>query len=174
MFIEAYLMTWNATEAARQAGYKHPNKQGPTLVKVGNIDTAIKRRMRETAMTADEVVRRLTEQASITLSDFLEITEKDGKKEITGINWDTVQKRGHLVKSITPTQSGIKLELHDGQTALLALAKRHGLLIDKGEHIIDMIEMTLKEWQDRQTERKKQTDQVLDDFAEDANGDASE
>ena len=35
-FIDFYIETGNATEAARLAGYRHPNKQGPdNLVKLG-------------------------------------------------------------------------------------------------------------------------------------------
>jgi len=37
-FIDEYLACGNATEAARRAGYKHPNKQGPeNLVKLGGF-----------------------------------------------------------------------------------------------------------------------------------------
>lgn len=40
-FVQAYILTGNATEAARRAGYKVPNNHGPHLVKQGPIAQAI-------------------------------------------------------------------------------------------------------------------------------------
>lgn len=42
-FVQAYTgkAQGNATEAARIAGYKHPNQKGPELVKIGSIEKAI-------------------------------------------------------------------------------------------------------------------------------------
>jgi len=63
VFVEEYLECWNATEAARRAEYKHPNKYGPFLVKLGIVSDLIQRRLAEKAMTADEVLFRLTMMA---------------------------------------------------------------------------------------------------------------
>lgn len=69
VFIEEYLRCWNATEAARVAGYAHPNKDGPeNLVKAGIADL-IKARIAEKAMSADEVLIRLAEHARGSLED---------------------------------------------------------------------------------------------------------
>jgi len=130
-FIEAYLQSWNATDAARQVGYSHPEVQGSRLLDNDKVQAEIKRRLEEVAMSADEVLARLSEQARVDLSEFLILEEEKGVITLEGINWGAVQEKGHLIKSITPTANGLKLELHDGQTALLALAKRHGLLIER-------------------------------------------
>mgnify|MGYP001573793965 CR=1 FL=1 len=161
VFIEEYLVCWNASEAARQANYKHPTVQGPRLLGKVVIQERIRERMREMAMTSDETIKRITEQASANISDFVDLIEKGGRLELAGINWEEVKRRGHLVKSITPTQFGIKLELHDAQTALLAMAKRHKLLIARPEATLDVVEMTLEQWQELQKQRREQTNQTM-------------
>jgi phage terminase small subunit len=63
-FCEHYIASLNATDAARQAGYKKPNQQGPAnLVKLG-IKKYIDERLAELASArlaaADEVLEHLT------------------------------------------------------------------------------------------------------------------
>ena len=139
VFVEEYLTSWNATDAARRAGYAEPNVQGSRLLTYVSIQAAVKTRMAEKAMKADESLARLAEQARINIADFVsEITEtvfdRDGNPhEVRQIvlNWDEIKRRGHLVKSIKSTPSGPALELYDGQTALIQIGKAHGLFIDK-------------------------------------------
>jgi phage terminase small subunit len=49
-FVREYIACGNATLAAERAGYKHPNKQGPPLVKLGHVAEAIAK----SAAKADE------------------------------------------------------------------------------------------------------------------------
>lgn len=65
VFVDNYLTTYNATEAAVRAGYseKTAYSQGARLLKNVEISTAIDERLSESAMRADEVLRRLAEQA---------------------------------------------------------------------------------------------------------------
>lgn len=60
IFIEEYLKCWNASEAARQAGYKHPGSMGHFLLKIHEIQEAIEERINDLSMSADEVIIRLT------------------------------------------------------------------------------------------------------------------
>ena len=62
-FVEAYLDSWNATRAARRAGYRGNSR---TLANIGwenirkhKISAEIERRISEMAMSADEVLLRL-------------------------------------------------------------------------------------------------------------------
>ncbi len=139
LFIEAFLNTWNATEAARQAHYKHPDVQGPRLLGNVSIKAAIEQRIKEKAMDADEVLARLAEQARANIADFVDVDERpilDKNKNVVGyadtvrLKWDVIQARGHLVKSIIPTESGVRLELHDGQTALIKIGTHLQLFRD--------------------------------------------
>jgi len=127
LWVEAYLETWNGTEAAKRAGYKG---NYDTLKAVGSENLAkpylaaeIDRRLSKAAMRADEVLARLTEQATVNFADFFD--------EYGRPDWAEIKARGHLVKKVYPTREGWRLELHDSQRALELLAKHHALLVDK-------------------------------------------
>ena len=59
VFVEQYLRTSNASEAARQAGYAHPGPEGHRLLKNVKIQTLIEARITDIAMDANEVLERL-------------------------------------------------------------------------------------------------------------------
>ncbi|TET13676.1 MAG: terminase small subunit [Dehalococcoidia bacterium] len=142
VFVEEYLRCWNATEAARRVGYKHPNKLGPRLVKVGIIAEEIKRRIAEKAMATDEILLRLADQARTDMGPF--VIESDDNLTL---DWEKLKEAGltHLVKSLTPTRYGTKIELHDAQAALMHLARSHGMFKDRmditsgGEPIVQKV-----------------------------------
>lgn len=125
-FVEAYLQTWNATKAADQANYAHPGRQGHRLLKNVEIQQAIQERIAEIAMSADEVLARLSQQASVDISDFL--------NEHGGINWQAVKEQGYLIKSIIHEKGKqSRLVLHDSQRALELMGKHHRLFVEKHE-----------------------------------------
>jgi len=143
LFVDAYLETYNATESARRASYKGNDN---TLAAVGKqnlskpqIAKLIQQRMTESAMSADEALKRLAEQARVSIADAVQedkivLTTKKGEHiEIPsfGLNWEWIKGHGHLVKSITATRSGPKIELHDAQAALQLIGKAHGLFTEK-------------------------------------------
>jgi phage terminase small subunit len=139
-FIEAYIQTWNASEAARQAGYKQAYSQGPRLLDNVEVKAAIEQRLEQAAMQSNEVLARLAEQARVNIADFIITYQKPimvkgndkpiGYEHTAEIDWIAVQARGHLIKSITPTDNGMKLELHDGQVALITIGKHLQLFKD--------------------------------------------
>ena len=47
VFVEEYLRTWNASEAARIAGYAHPGSDGHRLLKISEIAEEIQRNVSE-------------------------------------------------------------------------------------------------------------------------------
>ena len=120
LFLEKYFAcNMNATEAARQSGYKHPNVQGPVLVNIGIIRNAINKRLGEMAMPANEVLSRLGDIARADITDFIDDTG--------GIDFKKVKKKGHLVKEVIH-QKGHRstIKLHDAQAVLMHLDKHHG------------------------------------------------
>lgn len=126
IFVEEYLKCWNATEAARRAGYKFPNRQGPRLLSFVGIKEKINQRLKEKVMSADEVLLRLAEQARADISEFVGIRG--------AIDWIAVQEKGHLIKKIIHRQGQhSSIELYDAQAALALLARHHGLLTDRRE-----------------------------------------
>ena len=123
-FIEEYLRCWNATEAARRAGYANPRVMGSRLTKVDKIKTEIDHRITEKAMSANEVITRLAEQARGDIADSLKI---DGN--FVMVDMEKMKELGltHLIKKFKQTKQGIEVEFYDAQAALVHLGKHHGL-----------------------------------------------
>lgn len=116
-WLEHYFTCWNATEAARLAGYKYPNKQGPALK--AKLKAEIDARLDEMAMPANEVLARLGKIAQANIADFI--------TETGAIDWQAVKENGQLVKRVVH-QKGQRatIELHDALATLIHLDKVHG------------------------------------------------
>lgn len=76
VFIEEYLSCWNASEAARRAGYKNPRMSGSENLTKPDVAAEIKQRISEKAMSADEVLTRLADQARANLGCFYKLVEE--------------------------------------------------------------------------------------------------
>lgn len=139
LFVAAYLgkANGNATEAARIAGYNHPNTVGPRLlVKVG-IQAAIEAKLAQAAMSADEVLARLSEHASSDMATYLKIApdgtfQIDLSKAKRAKRTRVIRKVKVSTKTFTTDQGESvevksELELYDAQAALEKLAKFHRL-----------------------------------------------
>jgi len=163
-FVEHYLTCWNASEAARRAGYKPDNADvtGPRMLGNVVIKAAIERRIGELRATADEVLLRLASHSRGTLSDFL-TTSGD-------IDLKAAREAGklHLVKKIkrttrTDDKDGLytttEIELHDAQAATVQLAKVLGLFVERVE---------VRTWRDRVVDllkaQKVTPDEVVAEF----------
>lgn len=132
MFVSYYLGTanGNATEAARMAGYALPNPQGCENLSKPSIRVAIDAKLLTAAMSADEVLGRLSDMAAADLGPYI----KQNRGKITfSLEQIKAAKMTHLIKSIVPTKFGMRIDFHDAQVALEKLAKYHGLLIDRSE-----------------------------------------
>ena len=81
VFVEEYLRCWNATEAARRAGYSerwlHTNAS--KLLQDTRIQELIKERLTDVTMSADEVLQRLAQKARGDDRDTLKALELVGK-----------------------------------------------------------------------------------------------
>lgn len=131
LFVEEYLKCWNATEAAKRAGYsaKTAYSQGSRLLKNAEVQAEIERRISEAAMSANEVLLRLAEHARGTLSDFFDIGD-DGKPVL---NLRKAEQAGklHLLKKLKYDKDGNpEIELHDSQAALVHLGRHHKLFTE--------------------------------------------
>lgn len=151
VFIEAYLGCWNATEAARRAGYEGNDN---TLGSVGwenlqkpAIADRIKKRLAESAMSADEVLARLAGQARADIADYVVVDLVTGEPKV---DLRTVRGKTHLIKSIQQTAHGVKVELYDAQAALEKIGRAHGLFVDR--HVVTgMLDVSLR-WEDDDTQ----------------------
>lgn len=136
-FIKHYVACLNATEAARLSEYKGNDV---TLASVGaenlrkpHISAEISRLLAEKTIQADEVLARLSEQATLDLSDFFDF---DAKAIMTQANLQKAMERGktHLIKSIKfdgKTGYPTHIEFHSAQNALIHLGKAYGLFTDR-------------------------------------------
>lgn len=122
-WLEEYFKCWNATEAARRAGYKWPEKQGPYLKQV--LQAEIDARLDEMAMSSNEVLARLGDIGRADLGDF-----------ITGgglLDFNKLKEHGktHLIKKYKVTKNALgqliyEIEIHDAQSTLHHLDRYHG------------------------------------------------
>lgn len=128
-FTEEYLICWNASEAARRAGYRWPYKVASMLMARPSIKALIAQRVAETAMSADEVLHRLAEHARGSMADFVD--------DRGNIDLERARTAGklHLVKSYSEPglRTGARIELYDAQAALEKLGKHLGVLRERHE-----------------------------------------
>jgi len=136
VFVESYLVCWNATEAALLAGYSPDSAYsiGWENLRKPEIRKVVDLRLTEYKMGADEVLARLSFQASGSLADFI---DEDGYIDI--LQARRAGKLGLLKKvKVTKKKQGmettitkVEVELHDQQTALTWLGKHHGLFVER-------------------------------------------
>lgn len=163
VFVEAYLgeAKFNATEAARIAGYQGNDQ---TLAVVGfenlrkpKIAALVSERINEAAMSANEVLARLSRHARGSLLDLLDESgefDMDGAKE-RGVD-DLLKKLKRKVHTHR-TKDGEEdetvtheFEIHDPQAALVHLGRFHKLFTDKtdltsnGQEILTHVTVVVK------------------------------
>lgn len=136
VFVESYLVCWNATEAALLAGYSPDSAHsiGWENLRKPEIRKLIDLRLAEHRMSADEVLARLSFMASGSLADFIDesgyidvLKAREAGKLGLLKKMKVTHKRSGLETVITKTE----IELHDPQTALTWLGKHHGLFVER-------------------------------------------
>lgn len=145
LFIDEYLKCWNATEAARRAGYDGDNN---TLGVVGyenlrkpKISEVIERRIKESAMSANEVLMRLARQARGDMGEFAHIATSADIANHPQSDIIKKFKKRRFYKDGEVTEETIELELYDSHAPLVDIGKAHGIFTDK--HQIDINDTTL-------------------------------
>lgn len=146
VFIDSYLSNgFNATEAARHAGYKGNDV---TLASIGyqnlrklQIASEISGRMNEHCASANEVLDVLTTQMRGSLVTVIRATgdkELADKLEETGA--DKLLKKLEIIKTVKRTkeeeeieETRYKFEIHDPQSAAVHIGKHHKLFTDRQE-----------------------------------------
>jgi len=124
MFINHYLVCYNASEAARRAGYSEASAAsiGSENLHKPEIRAAIDARIEAATLTADEALRLLAEQATADMGQFVD--------DFGGINIGKARKAGkmHLVKKYRYTSTDkteqSEIELYDAQSALKDIIDR--------------------------------------------------
>lgn len=131
VFVEKYLECWNATEAARQAGYALPYRSGYENLIKPHVQEHIQQRLLGHMMDADEAMTRLSEQGRGDIAAFLNCIGEDGQLDLSKVR---ESGKTHLIKSISWTRYGPRLELYDAQKALELIGKAHGTFKESQDH----------------------------------------
>lgn len=130
-FVEEYLKDFNATQAAIRAGYseRSASQIGHENLNIPEIADKIQRRIDEKAMTADEVLLRLAEQAR---GEHAAYIRPNGAVDLPRLIKDD---KSHLIKGTKWDSSGnLIVEFHDAQSALVQIGKYHKLFTERHEH----------------------------------------
>jgi hypothetical protein len=176
IFLEEYLTTWNQTGAARVAKYAEPAVAGARLVNHPLIRAEIEKRIKQKAMTADEVLERFAQQARGDIAQFITIEERPDPKEegktitVAFLDISKVVMSGysHLIKSISYTNNGPRIEMYDAQAALTKLGENLRLF---GRNVNLNIDMS--QFEDDELERIAGGEDPITILAERKRGDSS-
>lgn len=125
IFVTEYLITWNATKAARAAGYMHPSSEGWRLLRIPEIRAVIDREVQTRLMSSAEVLARLSDQARGLPPECFD--------PITGmVNMDKVRELNltHLIKEVSIDYNRNKktVKTESPQSALKIMAQHHKLV----------------------------------------------
>jgi len=159
-FVEHYLRSWNASQAARDAGYSEKSARliGSENLTKPDIQAAIEARLAELKMSADEVLARLADQARGSMADFLRVDEEeitlswsllkvptnaDGDPDLAGVvmelaSQENVQPTDQILRTATVKRAVARLDLlQAGERGKLGLVKKYSL-DDKGKVSIEL------------------------------------
>jgi hypothetical protein len=147
VFVEAYFACgMNGTEAARRAKYKQPRVSAQDLLRHPGVRAAIEERLAEAAMSANEVLARMTQIARGDMSDFLRVDEEqvtltwsvyeqapaaDGRPDVAAALADLllsgkVKPTDLVLATATVKRAVARLDLEAaGEAGLLGLIKRY-------------------------------------------------
>lgn len=137
MFVEAYLSNgFNATEAARTAGYKGNDV---TLAAVGyenlrkpQISEAVAERVNEAAMPAIEVLARITRIGRGEVADFIDEEGNFDLKRARKLEKTGLLKKLKIKRDPTKGEE-VEFELYSAHEALRDLGKYHKLFSERTE-----------------------------------------
>lgn len=155
VFVDAYAgeAFFNATKAAEMAGYAHPNTQGPRLLVNVGVRAELRSRIEDAAMSANEVLARLT---AIARGEVTDVLDEEGNFDLKQAR--RLKKTGLLKKLKTKRTSKrvdsfaegdeeasetletsliyeeVEFEMYSAHEALRDLGKFHKLFVDKVEH----------------------------------------
>lgn len=153
VFVQEYLKDFNATRAAKVAGYSEKTAYsiGQENLKKPEIAEAIRAEISTRAMGADEVLTRLADIARGDVADLMDITpvgfnfnllvEDENGNKVPNPKTKLIKKIKQKVTTYSARKEDgedreiveTEVELLSPLEALQTLAKRHGLLVDRAE-----------------------------------------
>lgn len=149
-FIDSYVACLNATQAAEEAGYKFSNRNslaqtGKENLRKPTIRAEINRLLKENTIDPEELLGRISDQATGSMADFLDVVEFD-EGEVIRLSLAKAQELNklHLIKKYKETETKRKdkdgneystlrreVELYDAQAAQDRLMRFYSMYKDK-------------------------------------------
>lgn len=133
-FIEHYLTCWNASEAARRAGYvTKANVIGSQLLANPSIAARVQERLIEMKADANEVIALLSDHQRGSLDDFIGESGQIDIDKARSMNKMRLLKKYKTTRRTRKgmTEESVEIELHDPQAAAVQLGRHLGLFVEK-------------------------------------------
>lgn len=131
--------------SARAAGYsdRRANRTAYELLQDPDIQAMISERLNELAMSAAEALKRMTDIARGSISEYMEV--ENGRLVV---DVEAVAEQGHLVKRLKTNDEGdvTGIELYSAQDALKTIMDAHGAFNHTQQlehHAVDSIEVEI-------------------------------
>jgi hypothetical protein len=149
LFIHFYLADsagrMNGAKAARRAGYRNPKQDAYRLLSDPDVKAAIDSALNEAAMSAAEVLYRLSVIARGSMGAFLYGDDDDNIIAALSLDTITARENIYLVKNLSYGMSNGEryishIKLHDPLAALDKLAKAHGLYDNQSSELERLIQ----------------------------------
>lgn len=145
VFIAEYCRCFNASEAARRAGYSEKTAYsiGSRLLKDVEVSAAIQAKLAEIHMSADEALKLMADIARGDVAQLMDVTpmgfnmdmSKAKEQGLTRLIKKVKQKTvTHIAKSESDEDREVvelEVELYDAQAAIRDVLKVHGKFADK-------------------------------------------
>lgn len=162
-FVNEYLISKNATKAAKAARYSCSNDKsfgvtGSRLLANPEVKAAIEKglafqeknalkRAEEYGLNKDRWLKELCRIAFANMDDYITINEKqiqygeddEPQRVLEAVPVPTIERArylGHAIKKIGETKNGISLELHSKTAALETIGRHFGWVKDKNELVV--------------------------------------
>ncbi len=133
VFVDEYLQCWNATEAAKRAGYSERTAYsiGSRLLNNVEVSEAIQQRLDDLTMSTDEILVRTTELARGAIGEYMTAT---GLDMIRLVN----DGKAYLLKKYTRDFNKVTVEFYDMQKALETMGKARGVFKDAPDLVVNI------------------------------------
>jgi phage terminase small subunit len=145
LFVDYYLQSFNASDAARKAGYSEKTAYsiGSRLLKDVEISAVIQERLAEVHMSAEEALKLTADIARGDIAQLMDVSSmgfsldmsKAKELGLTGLIKKVKQRTiTHLAKSESDEDREVidlEVELYDKQSALRDILKIHGKFIER-------------------------------------------
>lgn len=158
-FVKLYAQNLNGVKSYMEvypnASYEAAGNAAYELLKNAEVKAALDDEFNASVMTKSEVLKRINAIAHINVNNLM---NDYGEIDIAKVRKSDA---GYLIKSISDTKFGKRIELHDSSKALDTLAKIHRLFDDKSDVTVNIVQ---------ELSAKQKLEETLDKLADKLSG----